>query len=56
MGKIIRKDYWDILGDDAVRLDRNLGEETVDKLKMFVEEVKSESKHGRWPQCRTQGY
>jgi hypothetical protein len=43
LGKIIRKDYWDILGDDAVRLDRNLGEETIDKLKMLVEGVKSES-------------
>ena len=43
-GKIIRKEYWDILGDEAVRLDRNLGEETIDKLKMLVEEVKSESR------------
>jgi hypothetical protein len=42
-GKIIRKEYWDILGDDAVRLDRNLGEDTIDKLKMLVEGVKSES-------------
>jgi hypothetical protein len=43
LGKIIRKDYWDILGDDSVRLDRNLGEETINNLKMLVEEVKSES-------------
>lgn len=43
LGKIIRKDYWDILGDDAVRLDRNLGEESIDKLKMLVEGMKSES-------------
>ena len=42
-GKIIRKDYWDILRDDSVRLDRNLGEETIDKLKMLVEGVKSEN-------------
>jgi hypothetical protein len=44
LGRIIRKDYWDILGDDADRLDRNLGEESIDKLKMLVEGVKSESK------------
>ena len=42
-GKIIRKEYWDILDVDAVRLDRNLGEETIDKLKMLIEGVKSES-------------
>ena len=42
-GRIIRKEYWDILGDDAVRLDRNLGEETVDKLKLLIEGVKNES-------------
>lgn len=43
LGKIIRKDYWDILGDDAVRLDRNLGKECVNKLKILVEGMKSES-------------
>lgn len=42
-GKIIRKEYWDILGDDAVRLNRNLGEETIEKLKMLVEGMNSES-------------
>lgn len=42
-GRITRKEYWDVLGNEAVRLGRILGEETVDKLKMIAEGVNGES-------------
>lgn len=35
-GKIKRAQLWDILGDEANRIDINLGEETISKLKQFV--------------------
>jgi hypothetical protein len=41
-GRIRRKDYWDILGDNAIRTDKNLGEETIKKIKAFVEAMKNE--------------
>ena len=39
-GRIKRKDYWDIIGDNTIRTDRNLGEETIKKLKVFVDAMK----------------
>jgi len=42
-GRILRKDFWDISGDNAIRPDRNLGEENIKKLKVFVEAVKTGS-------------
>jgi len=41
-GKIKRRDYWDIQGDEVVRLDKNLGDETIEKLKIVVEKTKSQ--------------
>jgi len=35
-GRIKRKDFWNIIGDDALMTDKNLGEETIRKLKVFV--------------------
>ena len=42
-GRILRKDFWDIPGDNAIRPDWNLGEENIEKLKVFVEAVKTGS-------------
>jgi hypothetical protein len=42
-GKIKRRDYWDVLGDETVRLDKNLGDETIEKLKIVVEKTKSQN-------------
>jgi len=42
-GKIKRRDYWDILGDETVRLDKNLGDETIEKLKIVVEKTISQN-------------
>lgn len=39
-GKIRRKEFWDILGDNAFRLDSNLGEEIIKKLKAYVVSMK----------------
>lgn len=39
-GRIKRKDYWDIIGDDTIRPDKNLEEETIKKLIIFVETLK----------------
>jgi len=41
-GKIKRRDYWDIQGDEVVRLDKNLGDESIEKLKIVVEKTKSQ--------------
>jgi len=35
-GKIRRKEFWDIVGDNTIRPDRNLGKETIEKLKAYV--------------------
>ena len=42
-GRIRRKDFWDILGNDAIRVDLNLGEEKIKRLKDIVEEMKKGS-------------
>ncbi len=44
-GKLKRSDYWDILGDETVRLDKNLGDETIEKLKIVVEKTISQNIH-----------
>ena len=44
-GKINRKEYWDLLGEDAFRPEKNLGREIISKLKQFVET----NKNGRIP-------
>ena len=43
-GKIRRKEFWDILGDDARRPDRNLGEEIIQKLRAYVVSTKKGKK------------
>lgn len=40
-GKISRKEYWDILGEDAIRPDKNLGGILISKLKNFVEKSRN---------------
>lgn len=40
-GKIKKRDYWDIQGDEAVRLDNKLGDETIEKLKIVVSKMES---------------
>ncbi|MBL7965573.1 MAG: hypothetical protein JNK09_01145 [Prolixibacteraceae bacterium] len=41
-GKIKKRDYWDIQGDEAVRLDKKLGDETIEKLKIVVSKMESQ--------------
>jgi len=38
-GKIRRKDYWNIIGDDTMRADKNLGKETIKKLTLYVQSL-----------------
>lgn len=38
-GRILRKDYWEILGNDAIRQDVNLGEALIGRLSVAVREV-----------------
>ncbi len=38
-GRISRKEFWDILGDEAVRVDLNLGEEKVQRLRDIIGEM-----------------
>jgi len=40
-GKIRRKDYWNIIGNDTIRADKNLGKETIKKLKLYVQSLNS---------------
>ena len=42
LGKIKRKDYWNILGNNAIRLDKRLGIERIRKLRTIVEESKED--------------
>jgi hypothetical protein len=42
-GRIKRKDFWDILGDDAIRLDERLGSERLDKLKKIADALKNQN-------------
>ncbi len=39
LGKIRRKDYWNIIGDDTMRADKNLGKETIKKLTLYVQSL-----------------
>lgn len=41
-GKIKRRDYWDIQGDETIRPDKNIGDESIEKLKIVVEKTKSQ--------------
>ena len=43
-GKIRRKEFWDILGDDACRLDSNLGEKIIEILKAYIVSMKEGSR------------
>jgi len=43
LGRIKRKDFWNIIGDDTFRIDRNLGKETIKKLKVFIGASKKRS-------------
>ncbi len=38
VGRILRKDFWEIVGDDAWRQDKNLGEDLIRKLSLLIEE------------------
>jgi hypothetical protein len=42
-GRIRRKEFWDILGEEAIRVDLNLGEEKIQRLKDIVAEMKKGS-------------
>jgi len=44
LGRIRRNVFWDILGDDTIRLDKNLGEKTIEKLKDYIISFKKDSK------------
>jgi hypothetical protein len=40
LGKILRKDFWEIMGTETIRPDLNLGNELIEKLKMAVTRIK----------------
>jgi len=44
-GKIRRKEFWDIPGDNAYRPDINLGEGIIEKLKAYIVSMKNEKRH-----------
>ena len=41
-GRIKRKDFWQILGDNTFRPDKALGKKTISKLEVLVNEMKKE--------------
>jgi hypothetical protein len=43
LGRIKRKDFWNIIGDAALMTDKNLGKETIRKLKVFAGAAKKKS-------------
>lgn len=43
LGRIRRQDFWDILGEEAIRPDIGLGEELIKKLKQAVNWTKEEN-------------
>lgn len=42
-GRIKRKDYWEIQDDETIRLDKNLSDESIEKLKIVVEKTKNQN-------------
>lgn len=42
-GRIKRKDYWEILGDNTIRPDKNLGEKIISKLEVLVNNMKDKN-------------
>ncbi len=42
-GRIKRIDFWDIMGDETFRPDKNLVDKTIEKLKIVVEKTKSQN-------------
>ncbi len=40
-GRIKRKDHWEILGDNTIRPDKNLGEKIISRLEVLVSDSKS---------------
>jgi len=53
---IKRKDFWDILGDDAIRLDERLGAERIDKLGKFIDESKKHKSSAIVPRMTADDY
>ena len=43
IGRIKRKDFWNILGDDAIRLNERLGSERLDKLRKVADALKNQN-------------
>lgn len=41
-GRIKRKDYWEIQGDETIRPDKNLSDESIEKLEIVVEKTKNQ--------------
>ena len=40
IGRILRKDLWEILGENAMRLDKNLGEEIISTFSDYIRQSK----------------
>jgi len=55
-GRIKRKDFWDNIGDNAIRLDERLGAERIDKLRKFVDESKKHESPATIPQITADDY
>ena len=43
-GRIYRKQFWDIIGEDAIRADQELGEDLIEKLSQLVDHINKKDK------------
>lgn len=46
VGKIKRRDFWDIADEDTWRLDVNLGAENIEKLKLILKQISDDNQPG----------
>ncbi|MBN2521222.1 MAG: hypothetical protein JXB17_11990, partial [Bacteroidales bacterium] len=55
-GKLKRKKFWDILKDNAIRLDKRLGGERINKLEKFIDESKKDENFAIVPKINADNY
>lgn len=55
-GRIKRKDFWNILGNDAIRIDERLGNERLDKLKKIADALKNQNYPVKIPRMTADDY
>ena len=50
IGRLLRQKYWEILGNDAVRLDERLGEDCIQAMKTIVEKQIRDEENQKIPE------